>query len=59
MENREYESPKITVISLEPDASLMDNPGGGALPGIGNTGIGGGSTSNGISNEPLDSKGML
>ncbi len=41
MENREYESPKITVISLEPDASLMDNPGGGALPGIGNTGLGG------------------
>ncbi len=43
MENREYESPKITVISLEPDASLMDNPGGGALPGIGNAGIRGAS----------------
>ncbi len=41
MKNRKYESPEITVISLEPDASLMDNPGGGALPGIGNTGLGG------------------
>ncbi len=37
MENREYESPKITVISLEPDASLMGNA---SLPGTGNMGVG-------------------
>ncbi len=37
MENREYESPKITVISLEPDASLM---GSTSLPGTGSMGVG-------------------
>ena len=38
MENKEYESPKITVISLDPDASLMASKGG-ALPGS-NTALG-------------------
>ncbi len=32
MENREYESPKITVISLEPDTSLMEDADTTSLP---------------------------
>ncbi len=39
MENKEYESPKITVISLEPDASLMDTPDAPSLPGMGGIGV--------------------
>ncbi len=35
MENKEYESPKITVISLEPDASLMEDTDTTSLPRAG------------------------
>ncbi len=59
MENREYESPKITVINLEPDESLMgDNT---VLPGAPSTGNGTfGGASNGMTNEPPDlTNGML
>ena len=36
MENKKYESPEITVISIEPDEKLM-----GEVPGMEDQGVGG------------------